>query len=251
MILARGYNVHPCEIEEVLCAHPKVREAVAVGIADVHRGEMIKAYVVLKDGETATPEEIIADCRANLAAYKVSAAVEFRAALPKTMFGNVLRHALRDDAAGATNTISVTFPVRYAECDPLGIAHHSSYVIWFEEARHEYRRRHQSDYDQLAEEGVYMPLAELRVRYRSPARFGDVIMVRSWMTEVKSRRATFYHEVRRAGTEEILAEGESVHICFAVKTGELKKIPSRVKGLLERYLKSPDSRSEATRPVRD
>lgn len=247
MILSGGYNVYPREIDEVLFAHPKVREAVAVGIPDAYRGETIKAYVVLKDGETATPEEIIDYCRANLAAYKVPAAVEFRATLPKTMVGKTLRHVLRDDAAGATNTITVTFPVRYSECDPLGIAHHSSYVIWFEEARHEYRRRHQSDYDQLAEEGVFMPLTELRVRYRTPARFGDILTVRSWMTEVKSRRATFYHEVRRAGTEEILAEGESVHICFDVKTGELKKIPPRVRGLLERYLKSTNGIKEKDR----
>ena len=89
-----------------------------------------------------------------------------------------------------------------------------------------------------------MPLAELNVRYRTPARFGDVITVRSWMTEVKSRRATFYHEVRRAGTEEILAEGETAHICFDVKTGELKKIPPRVRGLLERYLKSMNGTKE-------
>jgi len=247
MILSGGYNVYPREIDEALFAHPKVREAVAVGIPDAYRGETIKAFVVLKDGETATPEEIIAHCRANLAAYKVPAAVEFRAALPKTMVGKTLRRVLRDDAAGATNTITVTFPVRYSECDPLGIAHHSSYVIWFEEARHEYRRRHQSDYDQLAEEGVFMPLAELRVRYRAPARFGDLVTIRSWMTEVKSRRAIFHHEVRRAGTEEILAEGESAHICFDVKTGELKKIPPRVRGLLERYLKSTNGIKEKDR----
>ncbi len=145
---------------------------------------------------------------------------------------------LRDDQAGASNTITVTFPVRYSECDPLGIAHHSSYVIWFEEARHEYRRRHQADYDQLAEHGVFMPLIKLRVRYRSPARFGDVLTVHSWMTEVKSRRATFFHEVRRSGEEEILAEGETVHICFDVKTGGLKRMPPKVKRLLERYLKT-------------
>ncbi len=143
------------------------------------------------------------------------------------------------DAVETTNIISVTFPVRYSECDPLGIAHHSSYVIWFEEARHEYMRRHPADYAQLAEEGVFMPLSELRVRYRAPARFGDIITVRSWMSEVKSRRAIFYHQVLRADAREALAEGESVHICFDVKTLELKKIPPRVRALLERYLQEP------------
>lgn len=143
------------------------------------------------------------------------------------------------DAGGTANVISVTFPVRYSECDPLGIAHHSSYVIWFEEARHEYMRRHPDDYNQLMVEGVFMPLSELRVRYRAPARFGDIITVRSWMSEVKSRRATFYHEVRRSETEELLAAGETAHICFDVKTMELKKIPPRVRALLERYLQEP------------
>ena len=148
------------------------------------------------------------------------------------------------------DTIEVKFPVRYSECDPLGIAHHSSYVIWFEEVRHEYMRRHQADYNQLAEEGVFMPLSELRVRYRAPARFGDVVTVRSWMTEVKSRRATFYHEVRHGETEEVLAEGETVHICFDVKTMELKKIPPRVRGLLERYLnnQTPNLKPKISNP---
>lgn len=250
MILTGGYNVYPREIDEVLFMHPNVREAVAVGIPDAYRGETIKAYVVLYDGSMASPEGIIEHCRENLAEYKVPRAVEFRAALPKTMVGKVLRRALRDDQAGATNTVTVTLPVRYSECDPLGIAHHSSYVIWFEEVRHEYRRRHQADYDQLAEYGVFMPLAELRVRYRSPARFGDIVIVRSWMTEVRSRKATFYHEVRRNGTEEILAEGETVHICFDVKTGELKKIPPRVIGLLEKYLKTPSSQVSRSRGKR-
>ncbi len=135
-----------------------------------------------------------------------------------------------------TNVIQVAFPVRYSECDPLGIAHHSSYVVWFEEARHEYRRRHPADYDELAAEGVFMPLSELRVRYRAPARFGDMLTVRSWMREVKSRRAIFYHQVWRAETDVLLAEGESAHICFDVKTMELKKIPPRVRALLEQYL---------------
>jgi acyl-CoA thioesterase FadM len=63
------------------------------------------------------------------------------------------------------------------------------------------------------------------------------------MAEVKSRRATFCHEVRRAGTEEILAEGETAHISFDVKTGELKKIPPRVIGLLERYLETPNPKT--------
>ncbi len=95
MILgAGGYNIYPREIEEVLYKHPKVKEAVAAGIPAGEKGERIKAYIVLKPGETATEEEIIAFCKENLAAYKVPKAVEFRAELPKTMVGKVLRRAL-------------------------------------------------------------------------------------------------------------------------------------------------------------
>ncbi|MEW5721331.1 MAG: hypothetical protein AB1817_22075 [Chloroflexota bacterium] len=75
-------------------------EAAAVGIPDLARGENIKAYVVLKPGETATAEEIIAYCRENLTRYKVPREVEFRDALPKTMAGKVLRRALRDEEMG-------------------------------------------------------------------------------------------------------------------------------------------------------
>ena len=95
MVIAGGFNIYPREIDEVLFKHPKVQEAVAVGIADPYRGETIKACVVLKPGETATEEEIITFCREKLAAYKVPRRVEFRDSLPKSVIGKVLRKILR------------------------------------------------------------------------------------------------------------------------------------------------------------
>jgi long-chain acyl-CoA synthetase len=97
MIIAGGYNIYPREIDEVLFQHPKVQEAVAVGVADRYRGETIKAFVVLKPGEMATAEEIIAFCREKLAAYKVPKLVEFRSSLPKSAIGKVLRKILREE----------------------------------------------------------------------------------------------------------------------------------------------------------
>ena len=97
MIIAGGYNIYPREIDEVLFQHPKVEEGVAVGIADKYRGETVKAFVVLKPGETATAEEIIAFCRERLAAYKVPKLVEFRSSLPKSAIGKVLRKILREE----------------------------------------------------------------------------------------------------------------------------------------------------------
>jgi long-chain acyl-CoA synthetase len=98
MILgAGGYNIYPREIEEVLYEHPKVLEAAAAGVPIEGKGERVKIYVVLKEGETATEEEFIAFCRENLAPYKVPRSVEFRDELPKTLVGKVLRRALVEE----------------------------------------------------------------------------------------------------------------------------------------------------------
>jgi long-chain acyl-CoA synthetase len=99
MIIAGGYNIYPREIDEVLYQHPKVADAVAVGIADEYRGETIKAFVVPKEGETLTEEDIIEFCKKKLAAYKAPKIVEFRSELPKSAVGKILRKVLRDEEA--------------------------------------------------------------------------------------------------------------------------------------------------------
>jgi long-chain acyl-CoA synthetase len=95
MIIAGGYNVYPREIDEVLFQHPKVSEAVSIGVSDPYRGETVKAFVVLKPGEKISEEELINFCKGKLAAYKVPKSVEFREALPKSAVGKVLRKILR------------------------------------------------------------------------------------------------------------------------------------------------------------
>jgi len=97
LIISGGYNIYPREIDEVLYEHPKVKEAVTVGIPSKTRGEIVKAFIVPKDGETLTKAEIIAFCKQKLANYKVPKQVEFRKELPKTMVGKVLRRALREE----------------------------------------------------------------------------------------------------------------------------------------------------------
>lgn len=92
-----GYKIHPREIEDELFKHPKVLEAAAIGIPFEDRGERVKVFVVLKPGETATEEDIIAFCSENLAAFKVPKFVEFRAELPKTTVGKPLRRLLREE----------------------------------------------------------------------------------------------------------------------------------------------------------
>jgi long-chain acyl-CoA synthetase len=97
IIIASGFNIIPREVEEVLFEHPKVQEAVVAGVPDPYRGETVKAYIVLKPGETATPEEIIAFCQERLARFKVPKQVEFRSELPKTMVGKFLRRVLVEE----------------------------------------------------------------------------------------------------------------------------------------------------------
>ncbi len=97
LILTGGMNVYPRDVEEPLYEHPKVKEAVAVGIPDERWGEAVKVYIVVKDGETATEQEIIDYCREKMARYKVPKYVEFRSELPKTMVGKFLRRKLLDE----------------------------------------------------------------------------------------------------------------------------------------------------------
>ncbi|MFN4081512.1 MAG: AMP-binding protein [Saprospiraceae bacterium] len=94
MILVSGFNVYPNEIEDVLAMHPKIAESAAIGIPDEKSGEVVKVFIVKKD-ESLTADEVIAHCRENLTAYKIPKQVEFRAELPKTNVGKILRRELR------------------------------------------------------------------------------------------------------------------------------------------------------------
>jgi len=98
MIIAGGFNIYPKDIDQVLAEHPNVAEAVAVGIPDRYRGQTVKAFVVLKPGQSATEEEILDFCRKNLAKYKVPIRVEFRPSLPKASSNKILRRLLRQEA---------------------------------------------------------------------------------------------------------------------------------------------------------
>jgi len=95
LIIKAGENIHPREIDEVICAHPKVCEAATVGIRDAVYGEDIKAFVVLKPGETCSQDEIIDWCTARLKRFKSPRHVRFVEALPKNLIGKVLRRELR------------------------------------------------------------------------------------------------------------------------------------------------------------
>ncbi len=100
MAIVGGYNVYPREIDEVLHGHPDVLEAASVGVADDYRGEVIRAFVVARPGAQADEAVLLDHCRANLAKYKLPAAIEIVETLPKTPVGKIDKMALRDFARG-------------------------------------------------------------------------------------------------------------------------------------------------------
>lgn len=97
MIITGGYNVYPRDVEEVLYTHPAVREAVCAGISNPYWGEMVKAYIVIKEGLSVTEEEILKYCMSKLAVFKIPKTIEFRESLPKTAVGKVLRRFLVEE----------------------------------------------------------------------------------------------------------------------------------------------------------
>ncbi|MEP6695162.1 MAG: long-chain fatty acid--CoA ligase [Chloroflexota bacterium] len=101
LIIVSGYNVYPREVEEALYAHPAVLEAAAIGVPHPERGEVVKAFVVLRAGASATADELRTHCAARLARFKIPAEIEFRSDLPKSMVGKVLRRALADEDRAA------------------------------------------------------------------------------------------------------------------------------------------------------
>jgi long-chain acyl-CoA synthetase len=111
MIIVSGFNVYPTEVEAVLYHHPKILKCAVAGVPDPTTGERVKAYIVLRSGASATPEEITAWCRdpaQGLTGYRVPKDIEFRDSLPETLIGKVLRRALQDEerrkAASADET---------------------------------------------------------------------------------------------------------------------------------------------------
>ena len=96
MIIRAGENIAPEEVEAVLHSHPKIEEAAVIGVPDEEWGEQPRAVVVLKKGETATPEEIMEHCRARMASFKRPRSVVFTDELPRNPMGKVLKRVLRE-----------------------------------------------------------------------------------------------------------------------------------------------------------
>ncbi len=100
MVIVSGYNVYPREVDEILFMHPAVIDAATIGTPDAYQGERLHAFIVLREGMHAAPDELLAHCAANLARYKVPSSVTTVPALPKTAVGKTDKVALRERASG-------------------------------------------------------------------------------------------------------------------------------------------------------
>ncbi len=117
-----------------------------------------------------------------------------------------------------------TFHIRYVETDAMGIVHHTSYIIYFEEGRSNYARQRGSNYAQFEQEGHYLAVSEVNARYIKAAQYGQQLTIRCWIEEMKSRGLTFGYEILSTATSEVLVTGYTKHICITHE-GQVAKLP--------------------------
>ena len=120
--------------------------------------------------------------------------------------------------------------VRYAETDAMGIVHHATYPVWMELGRSDYLRMLGQSYAEWEARGVRLVVNEIRVRFRAPAHYDELIQVRTRLAEAGRRRITFAYAIARAGVP--LAEGESVHL-VAGSDGRARVLPEDLLALIQ------------------
>jgi acyl-CoA thioester hydrolase len=124
--------------------------------------------------------------------------------------------------------------VRFVETDLMGIAHHSSYVIYLEEGRVDFTRQINAPYADLEAAGYSLAVSELSIRYGVPARFDEVIVVRTWIEEAKSRMVTFGYELVEQERKSTLATANVRLICVD-KSGQVRRIPENWLKIMQGY----------------
>lgn len=121
-------------------------------------------------------------------------------------------------------TFSVPIRVRFADTDAQGVAHNSAYVVWFEVARVEYLREFAGGYQALRDQGIEALVLESHVRYRSPARFDDELVVHTRC--VGPRGARFRYEYAIVRGDELVADGHTEHACVDAVTMRPTRVPA-------------------------
>ena len=118
--------------------------------------------------------------------------------------------------------------VRYAETDQMRVAHHASYLVWFESGRTELIRASGRSYAQIERDGWLLVVVEARCRYLRPARYDDVLTIRTHLAALGRATIEFGYQVVRKEDGEVLAEGATVHAAVD-RTGRPRRIPQEIR----------------------
>jgi len=138
-----------------------------------------------------------------------------------------------------TDWTSTQFRVRYAETDQMGIVYYANYYVWFEIGRTDYCRQLGFAYrDMEQQDGLYIMVAEAWCRYKAPARNDDEIIVRTRVSSCRKRVLVFNYEVYRQAGDELLAEGETVHV-ITDREGHPRALPEKYREIFLAGLKVP------------
>ena len=129
--------------------------------------------------------------------------------------------------------VETTLRVRYAETDAMGIVYHANYLVWFEVGRGDYFRALGQDYGQWEHQGYLLPVSEAYARYQSPAHYGDLIAIHTWLEEVRSRSVRLGYKVLHAATRRCLVTGWTKHLCVDEK-GTVRRLPAEMLQALEK-----------------
>jgi acyl-CoA thioester hydrolase len=127
---------------------------------------------------------------------------------------------------------AVLHRVNYSETDQMGFVYHANYLVWMDMARTEHLRERGVSYRELEEQGIFLAVTDVRVRYRQAARYDDLIRIRCWVRDLATRRVIFGYAIERDATHELLATGETSLIALD-KRHTLSRIPEHVCELLE------------------
>ena len=122
--------------------------------------------------------------------------------------------------------VDVDIRVRYAETDQMGVAYYANYLVWFEVGRSEFCRERGFRYADLEALGFKLVVSDVHCRYRNSARYDETVIVRTRLKGVNKRMVTFGYQILRADLEEVIAEGETRHICVD-SSGKTKSLPER------------------------
>lgn len=133
---------------------------------------------------------------------------------------------------------TVRVRVRYAETDQMGRAHHAHHLVWCEKGRTAWLRERGPSYADLEDRGVYLPVSRVRIDYKRPVGYDEVVVVETRPTAVRSRSVTFRYRLRRASDGEPVAEAETELVCMDAKQ-KIRRLPDELRATLEASATEP------------